>query len=380
VAWSSLGGQWRLVRIGPVLSERIHPAAWLPLAGLLTVLAFATSLLPSPFGQLLPPLLAAGAVAVAVAAVRGLATRLAKPAEATFQGQVIARWVEQRGDNNSDWDVSCIAVDDGERSWSFDVKDAAFGKLALGDTVTVRAAPRSGKLLSLVPLRDGTDHGAAAPGQPAPDLMADEPFLRVTPGSSNPLLTAKEVSAVVGRPVEASGFQLGMLGAVYRGADLTVSLTVTRGAVGRLSYGPARRWGRALPGIGDEAWQLARDQTVVFRVGGYTGKVTVSGSAARGLGPDVPPRLATAVATRLAAWPSWPPVGDPPPGTPSEPSDSVSQPPGTSTEPRGISTEPRGTFTEPRGTFTEPRRTFSEPPGTFSEPPGTFSEPPGKFS
>jgi len=327
VAWSSLGGQWRLVRIGPVLSERIHPAAWLPLAGLLTVLAFATSLLPSPFGQLLPPLLAAGAVAVAVAAVRGLATRLAKPAEATFQGQVIARWVEQRGDNNSDWDVSCIAVDDGERSWSFDVKDAAFGKLALGDTVTVRAAPRSGKLLSLVPLRDGTDHDAAAPGQPAPDLMADEPFLRVTPGSSNPLLTAEEVSAVVGRPVEASGFQLGMLGAVYRGADLTVSLTVTRGAVGRLSYGPARRWGRALPGIGDEAWQLARDQTVVFRVGGYTGKVTVSGSAARGLAQDVPPRLATAVATRLATLADRLPGGTPPPGDFSEPPGSFSEPP-----------------------------------------------------
>jgi hypothetical protein len=351
VAWSSVGGQWRLVKIGPVLSGRVHPAAWLPLAGLLTVLAFATSLFPSPFGQLLPVLLAAGAVAVAVAAVRGMGVRLAKPAEVSFQGQVIARWIERRGNNDSDWDVSCIAVDDGEQSWSFAVKDAAFANLARGDAVTVRVAPRSGELLSLVPLRDSADPGAAAPGQRAPDLMADEPFLRVAPGSSNPLLTAEEVSAMVGRPVEASGFQLGTLGAIYRGADLTVSLTVTRGAMGHLSYGPARRWGRVLPGIGDEAWQLVRDQTVVFRVGGYTGKVTVSGSAARSLAPDVPPRLAIAVATRLEAWPPWPPVGDPP-GTPSEPSDSVSQPPAT---------------------FTEPRGTFSEPPGTFSEPPGTSS-------
>jgi hypothetical protein len=193
---------------------------------------------------------------------------------------------------------------------------------------------RAVRLLSLVPLRDGTDHGVAAPGQPAPDLMADEPFLRVTPGSSNPLLTAEEVSAVAGRPVEATGFQLGMLGAVYRGADLTVSLTVTRGAMGRLSYGPARRRGRALPGIGDEAWQLARDQTVVFRVGGYTGKVTVSGSAARGLAQDVPSRLATAVAARLATLADRLPGGTPPAGS------------------------------------------FSEPPGSFGEPPGSFSEPP----
>src|SRR5262249_19706138 len=154
-------------------------------------------------------LLAAAAAAVAVAAVRGLAAWQAKPAEASFQGQVIARWIEHHGNDDSDWDVSCIAVDDGERSWSFYVKDAAFGKLALGDAVTVRAAPGWGKLLSLVPLVDGTGHAAAAPGQPAPDLMAHEPFLRVTPGPSNPLLTAEEVTAEVGRPVEVTGFQVG---------------------------------------------------------------------------------------------------------------------------------------------------------------------------
>jgi hypothetical protein len=308
-------------------------------------LAFGTSLWPGPVGQLLPVLLAAAAAAVTALAVRRLAAWQAKPAETSFQGQVIARWIERQGNNDSDWDVSCIAVDDGERSWSFYVKDAAFAKLALGDAVNVRGAPRSGKLLSLVPLRDSTDPGPAAQGQPAPDLMADEPFLRVAPGSSNPLLTAEEVSAIAGRPVEATGFQFGMLGAVYRGADLTVSLTVTRGGMGRLSYGPARRWGRALPGIGDEAWQLAHDRTVVFRVGGYAGKVTVSGSAACGLAPDVPPRLATAVAARLAAWPPWPPGDDPPPGTPGAPTDS---------------------FSEPLETFTEPRGTFSEPPGSFS--------------
>ena len=345
VAWSSAGGQWRLVRIGPVLSERIHPAAWLGLAALLAFLAFGTSLWPGPVGQLLPVLLAAGAAAVAVAAVRGLGVRLAKPAEVSFQGQVIARWIERHGNNDSDWDVSCIAVDDGERSWSFCVKDAAFAKLALGDTVTVRVAPRSGKLLSLVPLRDGAGHGRTAPDPPAPDppapdLMADEPFLRVTPGPPNPLLTAEEVSTAVGRPVEATGFQLGMLGGIYRGAELTVSLTVARGAMGRLSYGPARRRGRALPGIGDEAWQLVRDRTVVFRVGGYTGKVTVSGSAARGLAPDVPPRLAATVAARLAALAGRRPGADPPPGSSGGPPPDLSEPPGA--------------FTPSPGTFTEP--------------------------
>jgi hypothetical protein len=181
-AWSSFGGQWRLVKIGTTSYLRLHPAAWLPLAVVLAVLAFATSLLPSPFGQLLPLLLAAGAAVAAVAGVRGLAAQLATPAEVSFQGQVIARWVERRGNDDSDWDAPCIAVDDGERSWSFEVSDAAFGQLALGDTVAVRASPRTGQLLSLVPLRHGADRGVAAPGQPAPDLMAPRDLFRVTPG------------------------------------------------------------------------------------------------------------------------------------------------------------------------------------------------------
>jgi hypothetical protein len=311
-AWSSVGGQWRLVKIGPTSYLRLHPAAWLPLAALLAVLALATSLLPSPFGELLPLLLAAGAAAAAVAGVRGLGTRLATPAEVSFQGQVIARWVERRGNDDSDRDVSCIAVDDGERSWSFDVSDAAFGQLALGDTVAVRASPRTGKLLSLVPQPNVADGGAAPPGQPR-DLMAPGELLRVTPGPPGPLLTAEEVTAAVGRPVEATAFQVGILGGVYRGEGLTVSLTVAAGALGGLSSGSARRWGRPVPGIGDEAWLINRHHTVVFRVGNHTGKITVSGAASCALPPDVLPRLATTVAGRLAASVA----GHQPGGTPS---------------------------------------------------------------
>jgi hypothetical protein len=87
VAWSSFGGQWRLVRIGPVRSGGIHPAAWLGLAALLAFLAFGTSLWPGPVGQLLPLLLAAAAAAVAVAAVRGLAAWLAKPTKPASRGR-----------------------------------------------------------------------------------------------------------------------------------------------------------------------------------------------------------------------------------------------------------------------------------------------------
>src|SRR4029079_1119713 len=190
--------------------------------------------------------------------------------------------------------------DDGERSWSFDVSDAAFGQLALGDTVAVQASPRTGKLLSLVPQPNVADGGAAPPGQPR-DLMAPGELLRVTPGPPGPLLTAEEVTAAVGRPVEATAFQVGILGGVYRGEGLTVSLTVAAGALGGLSSGPARRWGRPVPGIGDEAWLINRHHTVVFRVGNHPAKTPVSGASSCVLPPDVLPRLATTVAGRLAA-------------------------------------------------------------------------------
>jgi hypothetical protein len=164
-----------------------------------------------------------------------------------------------------------------------------------------------------VPQPNVTDGGAAPPGQPPRDLMAPGDLFRVTPGPPGPLLTAEEVTAAVGRPVEATAFQVGILGGVYRGEELTVSLTVAAGALGGLSSGPARRWGRPVPGIGDEAWLINRHHTVVFRVGNHTGKITVSGAASCALPPDVLPRLATTVAGRLAASVA----GHQPGGTPS---------------------------------------------------------------
>src|SRR5215467_2836114 len=223
-AWSSFGGQWHLVRIGPASFMRIHPAFWLVLAAWLALMAYVSSRLPAPAGLLVPAGLAVGSAAAAVGGTRGLAARRARPAEATFQAQVIARWVEQAGANDDDY-ISCIAVDDGERSWSFDITGEAFGQLALGDTVAVRASPRSGKLLGLTPDRDRAP-GAGPPaatfsgepatfsGEPAAAATAGDGAGAMPPGArwaqrngagSAPtrrvLLSPDEVSAAVGRPV-----------------------------------------------------------------------------------------------------------------------------------------------------------------------------------
>jgi hypothetical protein len=279
-AWSSLGGQWRLVPIRPLPFGRTNPVVWLFLAAWLALMVYLTSLLPGLWGTLPPIVLVAAFAAATVTGVRRIAAWLAKPRTVTFQGQVIARWVERRGSGDDDVYVPYLAVDDGERAWSFGVGGAALDQLSLGDPVTVRASPRTGKLFWLVPDRPATspDAETAAPG---------------------PLLTSDEVAAAVGRPIRATGVQAGAASAIYRGEGITVIVTVAEGRLGMLSSGPAKRFGRRLPGPGDEAWLVSRDRTIVFRQGTVTAKVTIGGSAAATVPPDVLPRLAATVAARL---------------------------------------------------------------------------------
>jgi len=331
-AWSSFGGQWRLVRIPPASSARMHPAFWLVLAAWLALIGYVSSLLPGLAGVLIPAVLAAGAIAAAVGGVRGLAAWRARPAETTFQAQVIARWVEHRSAGDDDSSVTRIALDDGERSWSFHARGAALGQLALGDVVTVWASPRSGKLLSLMAGQDGTGGAAAAPGRAgvadgdagtadgdsgtadgdagtadgdsgtvARDAErgdGDRPGVAAAGEDAGALLAAGEVSEAVGRPVRAMGPTPRAASAVYRGEGLTVIVSAADRFLGSLTS-LARRRGLPLPGVGDEAWLLNRGRTAVLRVGDLTARVSVGGSAARSLPPDALTRLAAAVAERL---------------------------------------------------------------------------------
>src|SRR5215472_13906309 len=186
------------------------------------------------------------------------------------------------------------------------------GRLALGDKVTVRASPRSGKLLSLVAEQDAKQ--GAAPGPPgagedrlsAPASDADRPgrapAAEGDEGAEPPgaLLAAGEVSAAVGRRVQATGATSRAASTVYRGEGLTIIVKAADGVLRGLTS-LARRRGRPLPEVGDEAWSLNRGRTAVLRVGELTAKVTIGGSAARSLPPDALPKLAATVAERLPA-------------------------------------------------------------------------------
>ena len=134
--------------------------------------------------------------------------------------------MEHTGTNDNNY-ISCIAVDDGERSWSFDVSGEAFAQLALGDTVAVRASPRSGKLLGLTPDQDraggatllGHDQegGATLPRQAG--VAAVDAGPPAAPAESLPVATtAGEPIAATGQPgavgtePEAVGSEPGAVG------------------------------------------------------------------------------------------------------------------------------------------------------------------------
>ena len=78
--------------------------------------------------------LAAVAIILAATAMRIHTQRLARPAITEFDGQVIARWIETVGEDNTE--IQCIAVDDGSRAWSFEITGGTFSR--------TRPAPGSG--------------------------------------------------------------------------------------------------------------------------------------------------------------------------------------------------------------------------------------------
>ncbi|HEX3489179.1 MAG TPA: hypothetical protein VHU92_07540, partial [Streptosporangiaceae bacterium] len=117
-AWSSFSGSWRRVRIET--GERLGMASGFALLGgaaWLGLVGYAVSI-PGGTGPL-PALLAGGALLAAGLGVRRLIMMSALPRTATFQGQVIARWHEESDSENASSPVPFIAVDDGQRGWTF---------------------------------------------------------------------------------------------------------------------------------------------------------------------------------------------------------------------------------------------------------------------
>jgi hypothetical protein len=313
--WSSFSGSWRLVRIES--AERLGMASGFALLGgaaWLGLISYAVSI-PGGTGPL-PAILAGGAVLTAGLGVRRIIMMAAIPRTASFDGQVIARWHEESESENTSSTVSYIAVDDGQRAWTFTGTEL-FSRVALGDLATVTVNPRSRTLIELTvtgrPRADAVTGREPGAGWPAIDADADPDAAPETDPESEtgtgteardqpplltpPLLSLAEVTSVLGPVLRSTAIPSpGGRGVIHQGQGGTLSVVAAGGAVADLNLRLGRR-GTPLSGIGDEAWLLSRGRCVIVRVGAQVAKVTVSG---RGAAPAPLDRLAAAIAARLA--------------------------------------------------------------------------------
>jgi hypothetical protein len=308
--WSSFSGSWRLVRIES--GERLGMTSGFALLGgaaWLGLISYAVSI-PGGTGPL-PAILAGGAVLAAGLGVRRIIMMAAIPRTASFGAQVIARWHEESESENTSSTVSYIAVDDGQRAWTFSGAEL-FSRVALGDLATVTVNPRSRTLIELTvtgrPRADAVTGREPGAGWPAIDADAEtdpetdpESGARDQPPLLTPLtlLTLAEVTSVLGPVLRSTAIPgPGSRGVIHKGRGGTLSVVAARGAVADLNLRLGRR-GTPLAGIGDEAWLLSRGHCVIVRVGAQVAKVTVAG---RGAAPAPAPldRLAAAIAARLA--------------------------------------------------------------------------------
>jgi hypothetical protein len=112
-------------------------------------------------------------------------------------------------------------------------------------------------------------------------------------------LSETDVSEVLGWPVEkVAGPGTGPLVARFRGGGADLYLTRRTRHAGDRAV--ARLFGRALPGIGEEAWLLGGDRTLVVRAGPVTVKLDLHGLPRSARAAVLIP-LARIVAARLAA-------------------------------------------------------------------------------
>lgn len=259
-------------------------AAWL--GGI----AYAVSI-PGGTGPL-PLLPTAAAIIVAGAGARRIGRLSVLPGSVTFDGQVIACWVEEDNSENGSGRVPHVALDDGQRGWTF-TGSATADRVALGDLVQVTVNPRSGNLLSLtVTSRPRTGH---PDGPPLPGELPAAP--------PQPLLTAAELAGLLGPGVRSTALPSPAgRGMIHQGDAGALTLIVVSGRIADINLRHARKHGLPLPGAGDEAWLINRGRAmlVLVRAGPQIAKLTVTGQAS-GRDPDLLRALAATVAARLAA-------------------------------------------------------------------------------
>lgn len=148
--WSSYGGAWRMVKVGPTsVSGWGKPGTLAALLGLGAFFSIPASVLAhftvgGGLGSLigLGPL-ALGALLAVTTWLPAARKRAPYPTRATFTGQVVKRWTYESGGEDSTT-YYCCCIDDGTSpsGWSFEIAIALYRQLRVGDVVHVDFNPR----------------------------------------------------------------------------------------------------------------------------------------------------------------------------------------------------------------------------------------------
>jgi hypothetical protein len=168
-AWSSLGGQWHPVRVGPVL----RPLRWSTRAAFSNVItgtAVLTIFVTAPIGLIyffkegklegnpldiliaITPLILGGAVLLRF--WRPAYRRCMRlPESVTFTGEVVRHWMVKGSDNP---DTYYVSIDDGAspRTLTFGVNVAQYYRVEIGKLVHVTYNQRQGRVLDVMTAAD----------------------------------------------------------------------------------------------------------------------------------------------------------------------------------------------------------------------------------
>jgi hypothetical protein len=291
-AWSSFTGDWRLVKIKKTARAgmgrgigMLIVAAWL---------GFIAWVLTIPSGtEPFPLVIGAVAILIGVNGAAAVAKVAAIPTRATFDAQVIARWYEtESSDEGSSSTIPWFAADSGTQAWTFSGDPAE--RVGLEDVVRLTINPRTAGLIDMTVLRQ------QRPQTPIPDEFSTP----MTALPAEPLLSTVEAATMIGPVSRTTAIPApGGHGTLYRGSEGSLSLIVVGGGVAKFNTMISSKVGKPLGGVGDAAWLLAKDRTVVVRLGDQVAKITASGADVERR-PDLLANLAATVATRMSQQPT----------------------------------------------------------------------------
>jgi hypothetical protein len=291
-AWSSFTGDWRLVKIKKTARAgmgrgigMLIVAAWL---------GFIAWVLTIPSGtEPFPLVIGAVAILIGVNGAAAVAKVAAIPTRATFDAQVIARWYEtESSDEGSSSTIPWFAADSGTQAWTFSGDPAE--RVGLEDVVRLTINPRTAGLIDMTVLRQ------QRPQTPIPDEFSTP----MTALPAEPLLSTVEAATMIGPVSRTTAIPApGGHGTLYRGSEGSLSLIVVGGGVAKFNTMISSKVGKPLGGVGDAAWLLAKDRTVVVRLGDQVAKITASGAGVERR-PDLLANLAATVATRMSQQPT----------------------------------------------------------------------------